>query len=93
MRSRPSLTMLPSPNAQPTDTPRGPIMPAAPVNIVPDEYLTVPEAAPIMRCSISKVYMLCRERKISSIKFGRQRLLTRGDIADYMAKHKETADV
>jgi excisionase family DNA binding protein len=52
--------------------------------ISPEDWLTPQEAAPIMRCSVDYVWQLCREGKLKHRRKGRNILIKREHVTEYM---------
>jgi len=48
-------------------------------------YLTVPEAATLMRCSRGRIDDLLSQRRLTRVKDGRRTLVTRAEIESYLS--------
>jgi excisionase family DNA binding protein len=52
------------------------------------EYLTIPEAAELLRCKRQRIYDLLSQRRIPRVKDGTRTLLRRSDLDAYLADGK-----
>ncbi|MHB2166087.1 helix-turn-helix domain-containing protein [Alsobacter sp. R-9] len=51
---------------------------------------TIDEASQLLRISRAKLYLEMRAGKLRSVRFGRSRRLAPADLADYVARHRES---
>lgn len=54
-------------------------------------YLTPDEVAEMLRCRPEKIYRLCAEKKLPSIRFEGRRLIPKADLDEYLEKLRDAA--
>ena len=59
----------------------------APPAAVPSPYMTIPEAATLLRCSRQRVDDLLSQRRLTRYKDGRRTLVSHAEIEDHLRGH------
>lgn len=55
------------------------------------EFLTPDEVAAILRCRPEKIYRLCADKALKSLRFGGRRLIARTELERYIAELEDAA--
>lgn len=55
------------------------------------QFLTPDEVAALLRCKPEKIYRLCAEKELVSLRFGGRRLIAKSDLDAYLEKLKAAA--
>jgi excisionase family DNA binding protein len=63
-----------------------------PVAVPDDEWLTVPQAAALMRCGRTTVFGLIGDGTLPSVKPGRARLVKRADVVAHLEQLRGDAE-